>query len=244
MARRMQQLELRPHTWGGRRDGAGRKPVPGRRAVPHRPRTPHQRHCPAHVTLRASSAVPSLRAGRLLLATQNALAAASTARFRVLHYSVQADHLHLLVEANGPTEFERGVRGLVIRVAKAVNRALGRAGRVWADRYYAREPRARCGMRSCTCSTTSRSTCARLAGSIRARRHGGSTGGGMRPNALSRRRPSHRRARGSLGSAGGAVASSTSTRAPRHKISGGLTAYRCVAPPSNSFGYYSSSRLV
>src|SRR6185503_13640870 len=30
----------------------------------------------------------------------------------------------------------------------------------------------------------------------------------------------------------------------RHKISGGLTGSRCVAPPRNSFGYYSSSRLA
>jgi putative transposase len=131
------QLELRLRTWGGRRDGAGRKPAPGRRMVPHRSRVPHDRHCPAHVTLRATVGVPSLRTGHLLNATQSALVAASTSTFRVLHYSVQADHLHLVVEANGPTGFERGVRGLAIRVAKAVNRALGRAGRVW-DRYHSR----------------------------------------------------------------------------------------------------------
>jgi putative transposase len=138
MARCKQQLELRLRTWGGKRDGAGRKPTPGRRRVPHRPRVLHQRHCPAHVTLRASSAVPSLRTRPLLLAARTALAAASTSRFRVLQYSVQADHLHLLVEADGPTGFERGVQGLAIRVAKAVNRALGRTGRVWGDRYHAR----------------------------------------------------------------------------------------------------------
>jgi hypothetical protein len=72
---------------------------------------------------------------------RNALAAASTERFRVLHFSVQADHLHLLVEADEPPRFERGVRGLAIRVAKAVNRALGRRGRVWGDRYHARQLR-------------------------------------------------------------------------------------------------------
>jgi putative transposase len=138
MPREMKQLEFRTRTWGGRRDGAGRKPAPGRRAVPHRPRAPHDRHCPAHVTLRASSAVPSLRTGRPFIVTRSALAAASTPKFRVLHFSVQADHLHLVVEADGPTEFERGVRGLAIRVAKAVNRVHGRHGRVWADRYHAR----------------------------------------------------------------------------------------------------------
>src|SRR4030095_7641426 len=68
----------------------------------------------------------------------DALAAASTERFRVLQFSVQADHLHLLVEADEPTGFERGVRGLAIRVAKAVNCALGRRGHVWGDRYHAR----------------------------------------------------------------------------------------------------------
>src|SRR5258706_10271511 len=63
MPRASQQLELRLRTWGGRRPGAGRTPAPGRRAVPHRPRTRHDRHCPAHVTLRATSGVPSLRHG-------------------------------------------------------------------------------------------------------------------------------------------------------------------------------------
>ena len=72
------------------------------------------------------------------MATRSALAASSTARFRVLRFSIQTDHLHLLLEADTPTGFERGVRGLAIRVAKAVNRALGRAGRVWGDRHHAR----------------------------------------------------------------------------------------------------------
>ena len=134
----MRQLELPVRTWGGRREGAGRKPAPGRRAVPHRRRVAHDCHCPVHVTLRASSAVPSLRHGRLFIAARSALVKASSDRFRVLHFSVQADHLHLLVEADEPTGFERGVRGLAIRVAKAVNRALGRHGRAWGGRYHSR----------------------------------------------------------------------------------------------------------
>ena len=125
-------------TWGGRRCGAGRKPAPGRRRMPHRRRIPHNRCCPAHVTLRAMSGVPSLRADLQFVAVRAALAAASNPRFRVLHFSVQHDHLHLLVEADELTGFERGVRGLAIRVAKAVNRALGRRGQVWGDRYHAR----------------------------------------------------------------------------------------------------------
>jgi hypothetical protein len=69
---------------------------------------------------------------------RDALRAGSNDRFRVLEFSIQKDHLHLLVEANGPTGFERGVRGLAIRIARLVNRLCGRRGAVWADRYHAR----------------------------------------------------------------------------------------------------------
>ena len=132
------QLSLPIRTWGGRREGAGRKPRPGRRSVPHRRRVPHERHGPAHVTLRACRSIPSLRNGRLFATTRRALAAASTAHYRILHFSIQADHLHLVVEADGSSAFVRGVQGLAIRVAKAINRALGRRGCVWADRFHAR----------------------------------------------------------------------------------------------------------
>jgi REP-associated tyrosine transposase len=62
-----------------------------------------------------------------------------TLGFRVLHFSVQADHLHLLVEADRPTGLARGIQGLAIRVAKAINRVLGRHGAVWGDRNHARK---------------------------------------------------------------------------------------------------------
>jgi REP element-mobilizing transposase RayT len=138
MARR-RQLELVFRTWGGRRHGAGRKPTAGRRSlVPHRRRASHDTRCPAHATLRVRAGLPSLRGGRLFAALRNAIASASGARFRVLHFSVQADHLHVVVEADGTTALARGLQGLAIRVAKAVNRVLGRRGTVWADRYHAR----------------------------------------------------------------------------------------------------------
>jgi putative transposase len=69
---------------------------------------------------------------------QTALAAASRPRFRLLQWSVQTDHVHLLAEADDHAGLRRGLQGLAIRLAKAVNRFLGRRGRVWADRYHAR----------------------------------------------------------------------------------------------------------
>ena len=71
-------------------------------------------------------------------AVRASLAAASKPAFRLVQFSVQADHLHLLVESSDKRSLALGLRGLAIRVARAVNRTLGRPGKVWGDRYHAR----------------------------------------------------------------------------------------------------------
>src|SRR5262249_19348018 len=58
--------------------------------------------------------------------------------FRLVHFSVQSTHLHLLAEASDRRALARGVQGLSIRIAKAINRRLGRHGKVFNDRYHAR----------------------------------------------------------------------------------------------------------
>lgn len=58
--------------------------------------------------------------------------------FRLVHFSVQGNHLHLLAEAENRRALARGMQGLTVRVARAVNRRLGRRGRVFGDRYHAR----------------------------------------------------------------------------------------------------------
>jgi REP element-mobilizing transposase RayT len=138
MGRNDRQLTLPIRSRGDRREGAGCKPAPGRRTAPHRRRAKHDRHCPSHVTLRACADVPSLRGDRLSRILQRTLGAANRGDFRVLHFSLQRDHMHLLVEADGPLGFRRGVQGLAVRLAKAVNRLVGRRGRVWASRYHCR----------------------------------------------------------------------------------------------------------
>jgi len=138
MASRTRQLELpSPPTWGGRRAGAGRKPSPGRRCVPHRLRPVHDGHCPVHVTLRARGGLPSLRREDILGVIRRAFGDASSASFRIIHYSVQSDHVHVLVESDAAS-ISRRIQGLAIRLAKAVNGILGRRGHVWGDLYHSR----------------------------------------------------------------------------------------------------------
>jgi putative transposase len=104
----------------------------------HRARPAHRKDFPVHVTLRGRAGLPSFRGQRVFLAVREALRAASNEDFRVVQFSVQADHVHMIVEASDTTRLARGVRGLVIRAARAINRALGRVGPVWGDRYHAR----------------------------------------------------------------------------------------------------------
>jgi REP element-mobilizing transposase RayT len=92
---------------------------------------------PVHVTLRARQDVPSLRADRAFGAVFRALERGSKAWFGVVHFSVQKDHVHLIVEADSRLALIRGVQGLAVRCAKAINRDLGRRGPVWASRYHA-----------------------------------------------------------------------------------------------------------
>jgi REP element-mobilizing transposase RayT len=140
--RRQIQLELPPgRRWGGKRAGAGRKLVAPRPSPPHRPRSRHQARWPVHVTLRARDALPSLRSARVFPVLRRSLAAAHKTAFRVVHFSVQSDHVHLLVEGDHPLALVRGLQGLAARCAKAVNRAARRHGRVWSSRHHGRPPR-------------------------------------------------------------------------------------------------------
>jgi REP-associated tyrosine transposase len=124
--------------WGGKRAGAGRKLVAARASPPHRPRAPHRSRWPVHVTLRAREALPSLRSARVFPFLQRSLAACHKAAFRVVHFSVQTDHVHLVVEGDEANALVRGLQGLAVRCAKAVNRAVRRRGGVWSTRYHSR----------------------------------------------------------------------------------------------------------
>jgi hypothetical protein len=58
-------------------------------------------------------------------------------RFRVVHFSVQEDHVHFILEADAHPALMLGIQGLAIRCALAVNRAARRRGKVWSGRYHA-----------------------------------------------------------------------------------------------------------
>jgi REP element-mobilizing transposase RayT len=133
------QGELFARTWGGKRRGAGPKRRGPRSLVKHRTRDSFRAGGPVHVTLRLAAGLPSLRKR----ATYSVLLAAlggGCDRFgmQLVHWSVLGNHLHLMVEACDRRALSRGMQGLAVRLAKALNRWWQRSGRVFADRYHAR----------------------------------------------------------------------------------------------------------
>ena len=81
--------------------------------------------------------MPSLRSVRLVRELERSFAAAfERGRFRLVHYSIQNDHLHLVVEADDRRALSRGMKGLLVRAARALNRLWRRRGPVFGDRYH------------------------------------------------------------------------------------------------------------
>ena len=57
--------------------------------------------------------------------------------FRLVHYSVMGNHVHLIVEAPDRRALSRAMKGLGVRIARALNRVMKRSGQVVGDRYHA-----------------------------------------------------------------------------------------------------------
>ena len=112
-----------PNGWGGVRRGAGPKPRGDRPCVSHRTRDGLERRLPAQVTMRVKQGLPSLRGLREFAVLRGAmLAGCKRAGFRLVHFSVQSNHLHLIVEGDCRPSLTRGMQGLAVRMARALNR--------------------------------------------------------------------------------------------------------------------------
>ena len=163
---RARQTELVFRSWGGARPGAGRKPKGEVAMASHHKRPAHESHHPVLVTTHLRAGLRSLRhpaeAARIRAALASALMAGmaeSASRagqpgntgntagacqsrspkrvpFQVVHHTIQSNHLHLIVEAPDRRALSRGIRGLLVRIARALNKLWERRGPVFADRFH------------------------------------------------------------------------------------------------------------
>ena len=125
--------------WGGKRRGAGRKPKDERAGVSHRRRAKLDAHHPVLVTMRVAARLPSLRCDAAHEVVRGAIAESSErGDFQVIVYSVQMNHIHLVVEARSSDALARGMIALGARIAKRLNKLWRRCGQVFPDRFHSR----------------------------------------------------------------------------------------------------------
>ncbi len=121
---------------GGYRDGAGRPPKAADERTGHHPRPLLASRFPVHVTLKVRPDVASLRRGHCFRVLRDCFCRGKDRLgFRLVHFSVQSNHLHLLVEAKDAASLSRGMQGLAIRIARRLNARLGRHGKLFMARY-------------------------------------------------------------------------------------------------------------
>lgn len=137
-------------THGGKRRGAGRKPKGLRAGSPHKTRPVLKARFPVHVTLRVHREVGSLRKRATYKALRRATIAVALRElhdreqgaFRIIHISIQRDHVHLLVEAEHKYALSDGMKRFQISAAKQINAAISvkraerRRGPVFPDRFH------------------------------------------------------------------------------------------------------------
>jgi REP element-mobilizing transposase RayT len=117
----------------------GPKPKKFKLDVAHRTRAELNPRHPVHVVMRVTPELARLRTRKAYQVVRQALRACVVRTdYRVVHISIQKDHVHAIVEAEGKQALAKGMRGFAISVAKRFNRAIGRkSGTVFPRRYHA-----------------------------------------------------------------------------------------------------------
>lgn len=116
------QTELEFRTWGGKRKGAGRKQTRARKSEPHRRREPVTARDGVHVSLPVSDATTRMRRRDAYRAIRGAMVVVlRRSDFRIVHASIQSNHIHLIVEAHDGNALARGIQAFEISAARRLN---------------------------------------------------------------------------------------------------------------------------
>jgi REP element-mobilizing transposase RayT len=134
--KRSVQLSFPPTGRGGARPGAGR---PRGKLVTHHGRDPVDARHPLHLVLRIRPGVWSLRSKALFRQIRYSLEKVREREgFRIVHFNVQGNHIHAIIEADSTEALSRAMQSMGTRIAKRINARMERRGPVFEDRYFVR----------------------------------------------------------------------------------------------------------
>lgn len=146
------QMDLLFNKRGGKRRGAGRKPSGPRSRVAHTAREEFSRHHPLNITVRILDEVGHARNLPVFRAVAAAMVVVqSRTDFRICHLSIQGNHLHLVCEADSRDALSSGMIAFKTSAGRRINKALGRSGEVFEDRYHVEVIRSVAQLRNTLC---------------------------------------------------------------------------------------------
>lgn len=135
-SREPKQLEFKKTGgWGGKRRGAGR---PNRSGTPnHMARQKVDFKKPLHVTLKLKEGIHiTLRTSDMLVAFQQSAEKARKHQLHVIHFSLESNHLHLIVECANNKALADGMKSLAGSFGRAIRKCCGGRGAVFKGRFH------------------------------------------------------------------------------------------------------------
>ena len=147
-----EQLTFDIKSHGGRRAGSGRKNRSGELA--HVRREQVSLRTPLHITFKLVRDLPSLRSPAIFTALKIYAARVRDFGVNVVHFSVQSNHIHMIVEVLNNQSLGRAMRSLAGRLGKMIRDLVKRGsaglpiGKVFFGRYHMRVIRSPLQMRN------------------------------------------------------------------------------------------------
>ncbi len=117
------------------RKGAGR-PAINDAGIRHTPRPLITRRASLHLTVKVKRNKADIKNKAVLAILKRAILNARLKGLRVIHYTLEYDHVHLLIEADNNKILGKGMQAFGVTLAKAINRLWKLKGEVYKHRYH------------------------------------------------------------------------------------------------------------
>jgi len=117
---------------------AGR-PAKNDRAIRHIERPKFHRMRSLHLTIKIRENKADIQNKRILIRLAHSIQRARLQGLKVLHFALEYNHVHLLVEAGSHEILHKAMQALGISFAKGINKIKSRKGAVYKHRYHFRQ---------------------------------------------------------------------------------------------------------
>jgi REP element-mobilizing transposase RayT len=115
--------------------GAGRKAIHDI-GIRHIKRTMITRSTPLHLTIKLKKA--QIQNKTILKALKHAILRARLAKLKIIHFSMEHDHVHFYVECESNEILSKGMKALGVSFAKKINKYFKSRGQVYKTRFHLR----------------------------------------------------------------------------------------------------------